>query len=217
MRIWLLWFVVLALAAALTVIVALEDANRKEHDVIASVQDLPLGTAFPNLVRAATTTELDLIVGIALAAVVWRTGDRRAVAVLLLLLIVLPVAQHGLKLLVDRPRPPFVPADLWSDPSSPSFPSGHVMSATVVYGFLLFLSLRETWAMPYRVLAKGLSIAALGLTALTSVYLGVHWPTDVLGGFLWGLVLLLPALSILICHLSDPNQPGANTGIAGPQ
>ncbi len=103
MSIWLPWVIVLALAAALTVNVALEDASRKELDVIDTVQELPLGTAFPNLVREATTTELDLIVGVAIAAVLWRTGDRRTVLVLLLLFVALPLAQHGLKLLVDRP------------------------------------------------------------------------------------------------------------------
>ena len=209
MKIWLVWSVVLGLAVSLTLIVVLVDTTSEERDAIQSVQDLPLGTVFPNLVRAATTTELDIVVGLALAAVLWRAGDRKAATVLLVLLAVLPLAQHGLKLLVDRPRPPFLPSDVWSDPGSPSFPSGHVMSATVVYGFLLYLSLREKWATPYRVLAGGLSLAALGLTALTSVYLGVHWPTDVPGGYLWGLVLLLPALFILMRPSSAPTARSA--------
>ena len=197
-RTWILWSVLLALAVSLTLVITFDGTRPEEHDLIQAVQKLPIGTLFPNLVRAATTTELDLIVGAGLAAGLWRTGDRKAMAVLILLLVALPLIQHGLKLLVDRPRPPFDLADLWSDPAGPSFPSGHVMSATVVYGFLLFLSFREQWPPPYRVLAKTLSLAVLGLTALTSVYLEVHWPTDVLGGYLWGIVLLLPGISVLI-------------------
>jgi membrane-associated phospholipid phosphatase len=197
-RTWILWSILLALALSLTLVIAIEGTRPEEHDVLQAVQELPLGTDFPNLVRAATTTELDLIVGAGLAAVLWRTGDRRAMAVLILLLVALPLVQHGLKLLVDRPRPPFDSNDLWSDPGSPSFPSGHVMSATVVYGFLLYLSFRELWPPSYRVLAKTISVAVLVLTALTSVYLEVHWPTDVLGGYLWGLVMLLPAVGMLV-------------------
>ncbi len=89
------------------------------------------------------------------------------------------------------------------------------MSASAVYGSLLYLSLREQWAQAYRLAARVLSVAALGLTALTSIYLGVHWPTDVLGGYLWGLVLLLPAVSILIRPSSGPNASDANNGGAG--
>jgi undecaprenyl-diphosphatase len=190
--------VILALAVSLTILIALEDITPEEGDAIQVVQELPLGTVFPNLVRAATTAEVDLIVGAGLSAVLWRTGDRKALTILVLLLVVLPPVQHGLKLLVDRPRPPFDPTGLWSDPASPSFPSGHVMSATVVYGFLLYLSVREKWPPSFRVLARVLSLAVLGLTAVTSVYLEVHWPTDVLAGFLWGVVLLLPAVAVLL-------------------
>ena len=215
-RIWILWSVILALAVSLTILIVLEDPTPEERDATRIVQELPIGTDFPNLVRAATTTELDLVVGAGLAAVLWRTGDRKALTVLVFLLVALPLVQHGLKLLVDRPRPPFDPDDLWSDPSSPSFPSGHVMSATVVYGFLLYLSFREKWARLNRVLAGALSVAALVLTAVTSIYLEVHWPTDVLAGYLWGLVLLLPAISVLIGLSSDQNGTGANHSGAGP-
>jgi membrane-associated phospholipid phosphatase len=37
--------------------------------------------------------------------------------------------------------------------------------------------------------------ALLMLAGVANLYLGVHWPSDVLGGYLWGLVLLLPALA----------------------
>jgi membrane-associated phospholipid phosphatase len=39
-------------------------------------------------------------------------------------------------------------------------------------------------------------VAVLVLTGIVNVHLGVHWPTDVLGGYLWGIVLLLPGLAI---------------------
>jgi membrane-associated phospholipid phosphatase len=212
-RILLLWLATLTLAVGLTALIVAVDTTSEDHDVAQAIQELPLGNAFPNAVRAATTTELDIVVGVAVAAIVWRTGDRRTATVFLALLFVLPLVQHGLKLAVDRPRPPFDPSEIWSDPSSPSFPSGHVMSATVVYGFVLYLSLGERWPPPCRIAARVLSAAAFVLTALTSITLEVHWPTDVLGGYLWGLVLLLPALAVL----ADPSsRASSRTGSVPP-
>ena len=38
-------------------------------------------------------------------------------------------------------------------------------------------------------------LVVLALTGIVNVWLGVHWPSDVLGGYLWGAVLLLPAVA----------------------
>ncbi len=133
-------------------------------------------------------------IAILLALTLWATGSRRAALVLGVLLVVEPVAQHELKLIVGRARPPFDPDVVWSEPTSPSYPSGHVMSATVVYGWLLYCALDTPRHGAWRWTAGALAATALVMTAVTSFYLAVHWPSDVLGGYLWGLTLLLPAV-----------------------
>ncbi|WP_142215805.1 phosphatase PAP2 family protein [Streptomyces sp. SLBN-118] len=92
--------------------------------------------------------------------------------------------QQGLKAAVGRERP------RWPDPVDAAhyaaFPSGHAMTAMVSCGLLLWLLARYAgrgtlWKVS--VVAAAVSVAGVGLTR---VYLGVHWPSDVLGGWLLG-------------------------------
>lgn len=87
------------------------------------------------------------------------------------------------------PRP--AGPDLWvAEPlTSPGFPSGHAQNATVLYGYLAWV-LRRRWAT---VLALGL-ILTVGLSRL---YLGVHYPHDVLGGIALGALVLLVGIPLL--------------------
>ncbi|CAM5490156.1 Phosphatase PAP2 family protein OS=Streptomyces alboniger OX=132473 GN=CP975_04390 PE=4 SV=1 [Streptomyces alboniger] len=106
--------------------------------------------------------------------------------------LVASAVQQALKAAVDRPRP------VWPDPVDSAhyaaFPSGHAMTAAVVCGLLLWL-LRLHGAGP-ALWRTALALAAVSVAGvgLTRVWLGVHWPTDVLGGWLLGaLVVALTA------------------------
>ncbi len=105
-----------------------------------------------------------------------------------------------IKIAVNRPRPG-VNFELGLHvPTDSSFPSGHSATAMVVYGFLIYLAwvkLRD-----YR-LARNLIIAfcaiyILGM-GLSRIYLGEHWVSDVLGGYIYGLAWVL--LSVIVYHL----------------
>ncbi len=78
-----------------------------------------------------------------------------------------------------RTRPAFVPH---LDPIyNFAYPSGHATSAAATY-LLAFLMMRGHAAWGWRAVA----LAMIFLTGLSRVMLGVHWPTDVLGGWMWG-------------------------------
>lgn len=194
---WLTWAVLLACSIMLTVLVAIYESTDAEADVIRAVQEWPVpGGAFSNVVRGVTTTPFVLAFGAVLVVVLWWRGVHREAILLAVLLILLAPAQAGLKFVADRPRPDEELIRVGF--SSPSFPAGHVMGPTVVYGFLLYVSLlreRRGW---WRAAAVAWSVIVLATTGVVNVYLGVHWPTDVLGGYLWGLVLLLPAAGLAL-------------------
>ncbi len=103
------------------------------------------------------------------------------------------VLNAGLKLFFAKPRP-----TLWNyliTEKSFSFPSGHALGSMVIYGFLAYLLASQfpKFSLPIYTAAVGL-IAAIGLSRL---YLGVHWPTDVLAGYAIGFLWLRTCITLL--------------------
>ena len=99
---------------------------------------------------------------------------------------------EGVKVLVGRPRPE-VPWRLIDLPSSASFPSGHALESTTVYGTLALTVGRRLRGRRLRATAFALGAALPLLVGFSRVYLGVHYPTDVLAGWAAGLALALSA------------------------
>jgi undecaprenyl-diphosphatase len=91
-----------------------------------------------------------------------------------------------LKLFFGRTRPDL--SLIFIAPSGYSYPSGHAMASTVVYGCAAFFLAR---LLPHsRVLIRALAIIIVFFIGLSRIYLDAHWPTDVLAGFaVGGLVL----------------------------
>ena len=190
-----IWLALLAGAIALSVLAGLHSRLPGDVDITEWVQ----GSLFPGmgvsrLVRAVGSTEVVLGTGAVVAVALWLMGWRRQALLLALGLLVLPFLQHGLKQLVDRPRPTPDLVELRAGFSSPSFPSGHVMSAALLYGLLLYLSLRIALPGVLRLALMGWCAFMLVVSGPANVYVGVHWPSDVVGGYAWAAVLLLPLI-----------------------
>ena len=90
----------------------------------------------------------------------------------------------ALKYTWRSPRPP---ETLWRNvvarPTSPGFPSGHAQTSTVVWGTLAYQGKRR-WLW-------GLALLLIGLISFSRIYNGVHYPHDVIGGLVVGVLLLL--------------------------
>ncbi len=95
----------------------------------------------------------------------------------------------GLKLLLDRARPSFDAYPVLTHSSS--FPSGHAANTMAVFLAIALIAAPERWRRQAVALAVLLSMAI----GVTRPYLGVHWPTDVVGGWALG-----AAIAILAAH-----------------
>lgn len=72
-----------------------------------------------------------------------------------------------------------------------SFPSGHSMMATVFYGFLTYLLHRSKLNKSVKIIILIMVLFLILLIGISRIYLGVHYTSDVIGGFLWGSTLLI--------------------------
>jgi membrane-associated phospholipid phosphatase len=130
------------------------------------------------------------IIIIAGAIVTWRyvgklEGGLVVVAGLVSLL------DSPIKFMVDRPRPTSALVQVFAVEHDSGFPSGHAMFVVLVLGFLVYLAVIYLRRRNLSVLTFAFLLALILLTGVSRVYLGVHWPSDVLGGYLIGATLLL--------------------------
>lgn len=89
-----------------------------------------------------------------------------------------------LKLLFERPRPTVVPH--LRNVVSASFPSGHAMQSAIIYLTLGALLMRVVEGRITKIYCMGVAIFLTLIVGITRVYLGVHYPTDVVAGWLLG-------------------------------
>lgn len=96
------------------------------------------------------------------------------------------IANALLKHVFVSPRPPdeFVAASQQS--GGFGFPSGHTMSALVVVGCLAYVLMRTSDRRWVRLAVPALSALVVLSMGFSRIYVGAHWPSDVLGAYLWG-------------------------------
>ena len=119
----------------------------------------------------------------------WVLGQRH-LSIFLAAAALARVLSTVVKELVDRPRPSASVVDVTYQLGGPSFPSGHVVGATLFYGFLIYCAEISISNKPVRRLVQGSLAMVIVLMGYARVELGAHWPTDVLGGYCISLLVL---------------------------
>ena len=122
---------------------------------------------------------------LAASAFLWATRHRYSVLLLWVAMGGGALLSTLLKAFFDRPRPQVFP---WRVPHAgqASFPSGHSMTAMVGYATLAYLLTRLEPSPRLRRLTFAIAGTIVILVGLSRMYLGVHWPSDVLAGFVMG-------------------------------
>ena len=150
---------------------------------------LPRGPAWAREVGIDITAlgsfSVMLLLVLAVSGFLWIHREKRLIALLLLSTGTGFALNALLKEFFARPRPSVVPH--LREVVTPSFPSGHATVSAVVYltiGVLLFEVVKGRRARLY---CLAVAMAATGLVGLSRVYLGVHYPSDVLAGWAIGI------------------------------
>jgi undecaprenyl-diphosphatase len=148
----------------------------------------PIGPSwFEEAVRDLTSLGSTLVLSIAVLAVVgflllmrhWRVAIFTFAATVSGQLV-----SHLLKEFFGRPRPDLLPHEVTV--FTHSFPSGHAMMSAVVYLTLASLAARLTDRRRLKIYVMSIAVIFTILIGLSRVYLGVHWPSDVLAGWMIG-------------------------------
>ncbi|HEY1929627.1 MAG TPA: phosphatase PAP2 family protein [Caulobacteraceae bacterium] len=135
------------------------------------------------------------LVSVAAVAVLLIYRRREKALVFAVTVVLAQVAAALLKATIDRPRPDLVShLDLTY---SSSFPSGHSVMSPVVYFTLAILISAGEIRRPARILLVGGAAILVVAIGVSRVYLGVHWPTDVLGGWALGSAVALSSWFVL--------------------
>lgn len=142
-----------------------------------------LTSAAVELTYLGTGTVVLMIVCVA-ALFLWHTEHKHS-ARILLFAVAGNIALNGmLKLMFHRARPTVF---TWQTTAvSSSFPSGHAMSATVCYGVVAYLASRLQSHRISRIATLTAAVILILLICSTRLYLGVHYPSDVIAGIIVG-------------------------------
>jgi membrane-associated phospholipid phosphatase len=148
--------------------------------------------SFPDSVLAESPGNLSYLIPLTLTGSIIAIRFRRP-----LIAISIQVAYWGMRPIVlagwmtwDRARPTLI-GDGIAAPGLHSFPSGHAALTTAVYGFLIYLWIRQSGSMIERLLGVVLLLLIVTIVSLARVRLGSHWPSDVFAGGALGVLWLM--------------------------
>jgi len=163
----------------------------------------PLTSAMRQISRIGAPA---VLIGVGAVIVFWlmRAGRRRTALRFAISVAGAEVLEQLLKLAFHRPRPPTFFG--LAVPAGYSFPSGHAVVSFAFFGALVLLAAPRRW---WHFIAAAAAIAAIGFSR---VYLGMHYPSDVLGGWVAAAVWLFSVAWVLrLPHLPKRTPPARST------
>ena len=156
---------------------------RKADDPSRPIGPAWVETALLDLTAIGGPTVLGLVV-LSVVGFLALQGRYRTALVVLITAATGEVANIAMKNVFLRARPTVVPH--LRDVASTSFPSGHAMESAIIYLTLGAMLMRLAERRITKLYVMGMAIFLTFLVGASRVYLGVHYPTDVIGGWILG-------------------------------
>jgi undecaprenyl-diphosphatase len=128
-----------------------------------------------------------VVLGIMIAWRLVSLGRRRQAVFFAIAALGAELIDQALKFWIQRPRPDVF---FGPQPLNYSFPSGHALVSCCFYLAVAEILIDDQWSRARKMAVWTLAILLIGLIGLSRVYLGVHYPTDVLGGYAAAIVWL---------------------------
>ncbi|GAA1716483.1 hypothetical protein GCM10009765_76480 [Fodinicola feengrottensis] len=161
----------------------------------------PLTSVFELATSLGAGVGLYVVALVVTALASWRLRSLWPVALVAATLTGAEISSNMAKLLIHRARPPEL--DWLTQVTGYAYPSGHTLLSVATYGVLAYLGclmVRARWA---RIAVVAAAAALVLMIATSRLYLGVHWLTDVLGGFLFGAAWLTVILAVVFLTVRD--------------
>ena len=133
-----------------------------------------------------------IILSLILSVFMWTRGARKDSAFFSILMITGGIAMYSFKEIVQRARP----LNSIVSEASFSFPSGHALISLIFFGFLIYLAMKNIKSNKIKTIISAILIVIVFLVGISRIILNVHWFSDVMAGFLFGLFLLFSGLAI---------------------
>ena len=174
-----------AFFAIIEQVVAGDMLVRADSSIFNALQSIRTPWGDMAMVAVTELGDARVTVPVFVAGVAWLLWRRSGIdaAYLAAAVIVAQAGAAAIKIALKTPRP--IP-ELYEGWSAFSFPSGHATVNAVLYGFLTVMVLRETGPILRRFIVAAAALL-VGLIALSRLYLGAHWFTDVAGGLGFGI------------------------------
>ncbi|HYT66545.1 MAG TPA: phosphatase PAP2 family protein [Vicinamibacterales bacterium] len=160
-------------------------AFRKKDDLSQPIGPSWMATSVMDLTALGGPTIIGLIVAAVIGFLLLQSRYRTAFFIFLTA-ISGEVVSFAMKSFFFRPRPDVVPH--LREASSTSFPSGHAMQSAIIYLTLGAILMRLAERRLTKVYCCAVAMGVTFLVGVSRIYLGVHYPTDVLAGWIIGLM-----------------------------
>ena len=172
-----------------------------DHDVLSfdtAMYSFARGLQSPALtfvLRIITELGGAIVIGIATVALFFAIKNKRLSFAILGNIVGVLIVNQVFKFLIQRPRPDEEYRLI--EQGGYSFPSGHSMCSMAFYGFLVYLAFRYIKNAKVRIFATAGLGALVLLIGFSRIYLGVHYASDVVAGFLLSLAYLIFYISLV--------------------